>query len=186
MKNIVVITGSPRRGGNSELMAKAFIEGAQQAGHNVFLFETLNKKLSCCIACDNCFSKGQACSMSDDFNELAPILENADVIVFCTPLYWFTFPAKIKIVIDKFYSFIVGKRKLKIKESVLMVCAGIKNIKDFEGIIKTYEEIIFYSSSWTSCKWKNAGILTVSNVYNIGDIRKTDGLIKAKEMGENI
>ncbi|MDR2738381.1 MAG: flavodoxin family protein [Treponema sp.] len=180
MKNIVVITGSSRRGGNSELMARAFIEGAQQTGHNVFLFETLNKKLSCCIACDNCFSKGQACSMSDDFNELAPILENADTIVFCTPLYWFTFPAKIKIVIDKLYSFIIGRRELKINESALMVCAETNKTEDFEGIIKTYELILDYK------KWRNAGILTVPNVYNIGDIKKTDGLIKAKEMGINI
>jgi multimeric flavodoxin WrbA len=48
-----------------------------------------------------------ACSRDDDFNGLAPNLENADTIVFCTPLYWFTFPAKIKIVIDKLYSFIM-------------------------------------------------------------------------------
>jgi multimeric flavodoxin WrbA len=180
MKNIVVITGSPRRGGNSELMAKAFIEGAQEAGHSVFLFETLNKKLSSCIACDNCFRKGRACSMDDDFNELAPTLENADVLVFCTPLYWFTFPAKIKIIIDKLYSFVIGKRVLKIKESTLMVCAETDESEDFEGIIRTYESIINYQ------KWKNAGILTVPNVYDIGDIKKSDGLTKAKEMGKNI
>jgi multimeric flavodoxin WrbA len=180
MKNIAVITGSPRRGGNSALMAEAFIEGARQAGHTVFLYETLHKKLSCCIACDNCFRKGQACSMSDDFNELAPILENADTIVFCTPLYWFTFPAKIKIVIDKLYSFNIGKRELKIKEAVLMVCAETDKTEDFEGIIKTYELILDYK------KWRNAGIITIPRVYTIGDIKKTDGLIKAKEMGITI
>jgi multimeric flavodoxin WrbA len=180
MKNIVVITGSPRRGGNSELMARAFIEGAQQAGHNIFLFETLNKKLSCCIACGNCFSKGRACLISDDFNELAPILEQADTIVFSTPLWYSTFPAKIKIVIDKLVTFFISKKELKINEAVLMVCAATDKIEDFEAIIKTYEGIIDYE------KWKNAGILTVPNVINIGDIKKTDGLIKAKEIGINI
>jgi len=180
MKNIVIITGSSRRGGNSDLMAKAFTEGAQQAGHNVFLFETFNKKLSCCIVCDNCFKNGQACSASDDFNKLAPEIEKADAIVFCTPLYWFTFSANIKMIIDKMYSFLIGKRELKIKEAALIVCAGTDTIEDFAGIIKTFELIIDYK------KWKNAGIITVPNVNNIGDIKKTDALNKAKELGLNI
>jgi multimeric flavodoxin WrbA len=180
MKNIVVITGSARKNGNSELMAKYFMEGAKQAGHNVFLFETAKKKLLSCIACDTCFSKGQACSFPDDFNEIAPILENADAIVFCTPLYWFTFPARIKMVIDKLYSFMVGGHELKIKESLLMVCAETHDITDFTGIIKTYELILGYM------KWKDAGILTIPSVYKIGDIKTTDGLDKAKEMGKRI
>ena len=180
MKNIVIITGSSRIGGNSELMAKAFVEGAQQAGHKVYLFETVNKKLSCCIACNNCFSKGQACSIPDDFNELAQILEKTDTIVFCTPLYWATFSAKIKMVIDKLCSFFVAEKELKIKEAVLMVCGETEENKDFDGIIKTFEIMINYT------KWKNAGILIVPKVNKIGDIQKTDGLIKAKEMGINI
>jgi multimeric flavodoxin WrbA len=180
MKNIVVITGSSRIGGNSDLMARSFIEGAQQAGHEVFLFETGNKSLSCCIACDNCFTTGQACSMSDDFNELAPKLEHADTLVLSTPLYWFSFPAKIKIVIDKLYSFLIGSRQLSIKEAVLMVCAETSSLEDFDGIIKTYNLILNYKN------WNNAGIITIPNVLNIGDIHKTNGLNMAKELGINI
>jgi multimeric flavodoxin WrbA len=180
MKNIVIITGSSRRGGNSELLAKAFMEGAHQAGHNVYLFETYTKKLSCCIGCNTCFSSGQACSTADDFNKLAPIIENADTIVFCTPLYWCTFSAQIKMVIDKLHSFGVGKRAMKIKEAVLMVCAETDDIKGFEGIIRTFESIINYK------KWKNAGIITVQRTGKIGDIKKTDGLNKARELGISI
>ncbi|MDR0639888.1 MAG: flavodoxin family protein [Spirochaetaceae bacterium] len=178
MKNIVVITGSPRKGGNSELLAKAFREGAEEAGHNVFLFETRSKKLSPCTACNACFRKGRACSVNDDFNELAPVLENADTIVFSTPLYWFTFPAHIKMIIDKLYAFNGGPRPLKIKEAVLLVCAETDDIKDFDGIVTTYQSILDYK------KWENAGILKVPNVNYAGDVRKTDALDKAKEMGE--
>jgi multimeric flavodoxin WrbA len=180
MKNIVVIAGSPRRGGNSELLAKAFTEGAEQAGHHVSLFAVKNKKLSPCIACDACFRKGQACSGNDDFNQLAPLLENADALVFCTPLYWFTFPAQIKIVIDKLYSFTIGKRPLKIQEAMLLVCAETDDLEDFEGIVKTYEGILHYK------KWKNAGILKVPNVSYAGEIKTTAALDTAKAMGANI
>ena len=180
MKNIVIITGSPRKNGNSDLLAKAFMEGAKEAGHNVFLFETENKKLTSCIACDTCFTKGKACSISDDFNEFAPTLENSDAIVFCTPLYWFTFPSKIKIVIDKLYSFAKAGKNLKTKEAVLLCVGGTDDIKDFDGIVKTFELITEYK------KWKNAGILLVPNVNDIGAIKKTDALNKAKEMGKNL
>jgi multimeric flavodoxin WrbA len=180
MKNILVITGSSRKNGNSELMAKAFIEGAKESGHNVSLFEAGKKNLLTCIGCRTCFSKGQACSFSDDFNEIVPFLENADVIVSCTPLYWFTFSSKIKMVIDKLYSFIIGKRELKIKEAVLMVCANTQDTRNFDGIIKTFELILRHE------KWENAGILTVPNVNKVGDIKSTDGLKKAEEMGKRM
>jgi multimeric flavodoxin WrbA len=176
----VVVTGSPRKGGNSDLMAQAFAEGARQAGHSVVLFEAARRKLSCCTACNRCFHNGQACAASDAFNELASVLETADTIVFCTPLYWFTFPASLKIVIDKLYAFIVGERPLHIKEAVLMVCAETDDRSDFEAIIKTYELILDYQ------QWKNAGILTVPKVRDAGDIEKTDGLDRARAMGLRI
>jgi multimeric flavodoxin WrbA len=180
MKNIVIITGSPRNGGNSELLAKAFKQGAEEAGHNVSLFETKTKKLSPCAACNACFRKGAACSANDDFNELAPVLENADTLVFATPLYWFTFPAQLKMLIDKLYSFHIGQRPLKIKQAALLVCAETDNMEDFDGILTTYRAILDYE------KWQNAGILKVPGVYHVGDIRKTDALGKAKEMGAKI
>jgi multimeric flavodoxin WrbA len=180
MKIILVITGSPRKNGNSALMADAFIEGAKMAGNEITLFEAGKMKINGCIACDTCFTKGTACSFNDDFNKLVPMLENADIIVFCTPLYWFTFPAQLKSVIDKLYSFIIGKKELKIRESILMVCAETNDINDFKGIIRTYKLISNYRG------WKNREILTVPNVSKIGDIKKTDGLGKANTIGLGI
>jgi multimeric flavodoxin WrbA len=180
MKNIIVITGSSRKNGNSELLAKAFIEGATEAGHKVTFFEAAKKRITGCIACDTCFSTGNACSLMDDFNELARQMENADAIVFCTPLYWFTFPAQIKSVIDKMHSFFVGKKQLKIKEAVLIVCSAIDDIKCFDGILKTYELILNHLG------WKDAGKLLVPNINKIGDVKNTDGLGKAKILGTHI
>jgi multimeric flavodoxin WrbA len=180
MKNILIITGSPRKNGNSTLLANAFIEGAKVNEHKIMLFEAGRKKIKGCVACNTCFSKGNACSFNDDFNEIVPMIENADIIVFCTPLYWFTFPTQLKSVIDKMYSFIIGKKKLKIKESILMVCAETDDKKDFDGIIRTYELITNYQG------WKNNIILTIPNVNEIGEIKNTDGLEKAKKIGLNI
>lgn len=180
-KNILILTGSPRKNGNSEILADAFAKGLETAGHTVNKYRAGKKKIGGCTACNKCYSKnGQACVFNDDFNELAPLLENADVLVLATPLYWFTFPAQIKAAIDKLYALLVGKRNLKIKECVLLVCAETDDMKDFDGIVRSYELIYNYM------KWENLGMLLIPNVNNVGDILQTDALEKAEKLGESI
>ncbi|WP_062429134.1 flavodoxin family protein [Treponema endosymbiont of Eucomonympha sp.] len=179
-KSIVVITGSARKGGNSELLVNAFTEGAREAGHEVTVFESARKTIAGCTGCNTCFSTGRACSAKDDFDEIIPALENADVLALCTPLYWFSFPAQVKAVIDKLYSFYVGKRPLKIVETALLVCAGTDDMADFDGLLKTYNLIVKYQG------WKDRGIVIVPGVNERGDIQRTDGLERAKTLGRSL
>lgn len=176
-KKILVLTGSARKHGNSDMLADAFIKGAKEAGHTIFKFETARKDIKGCLACNRCYSNGDACSRKDDFNELAPLLEQADMIVIATPLYWFTFPAQVKAAVDKLYALLVGKRESAIRDSILLVCGETGEMTDFDGIIKTYELIVQYE------KWHNAGILTVPGVAEKGDVLKTGALEKAEQMG---
>jgi multimeric flavodoxin WrbA len=179
-KNILVLTGSPRIEGNSDLLADAFIKGANNAGHEVVKCEVGKKNIMGCKACDTCYSKGKPCSFDDDFNSIAPLMEKADVIVFITPLYWFTFPTQLKAVIDKMYSFIIGRKELKIKESMFLVCGEADDESAFQGIISTYQQIACYQ------KWIDRGHLVVPGVLNKGDILSTKALVLAEEMGNNI
>lgn len=179
-KKILVLTGSPRKNGNSELFADAFIRGLESAGHEVTKFRSGNKKILGCTACNKCYSKGVACVFNDDFNELAPLAEEADMLVLATPLYWFTFPAQIKAAIDKLYALYVGKRPVKIKESVLLVCAETDDMQDFDGIVRSFDLINGY------LQWSDRGQLLVPNVNKVGDIEKTDALLKAEELGKTI
>lgn len=181
-KNILVLTGSPRKNGNSEMLADAFIEGALESGHSVVKFEAAQKKIYGCIACDTCWSKGTACSYRDGFTELEPMLEEADVIVFATPLYWSSMPAQLKAAVDKLYAYVVDacKHPLKIKESALLVCGECEGMQMFNGIIETYRGIAEYM------KWEERGIIAVPEVHIKGDILKTDALEKAKKLGMSI
>lgn len=180
MKNILVLTGSPRKNGNSDLLADAFISGAKEAGHELHLFAAGRKKIRGCMACQTCFSKGAACSFKDDFNEVAPFIEKADMIVFASPLYFYSFSTQIKSTIDKMYSFFIGKRPLKIKECMLLGCGETNEIKDFDGMVRSYELIADFM------KWEDKGQIIVPNVNHKGDILQTDGLAKAKILGLSI
>ncbi|GMA98096.1 flavodoxin family protein [Pelosinus sp. IPA-1] len=179
-KNILVLTGSPRKGGNSDKLADAFIAGAQQAGHTTVKYTTGDKNIKGCIDCQACFKKGTACSIPDDFSELAPLLEQADMIVFATPLYWFSFPAQLKASIDKFYSFLIGKRTLKIKECALLVTGGVEDETKFDGIVTSYKIIAEFQN------WKDSGVIIVPGLHDKDDILKTDGLQRGEAFGKNI
>lgn len=180
MKRILVITGSPRRRGNSELLAQSFAQGARAAGHHVDIFDAGHKKIQGCRACNKCYSKGPACVFNDDFNEMAPLAESADMLVFAAPLYWFGFPAQIKAAIDKLYALYVGKRDVKISEAILLTCGETSDMKDFDGIVRNYELIVDYLG------WKDRGRMLVPNVNAVGDIVNTPALREAEKLGGSV
>lgn len=182
-KNIILITGSPRKDGNSDRMAAVFIKGATAAGHTVNRFDAASHKVAGCRACDTCWSKGTPCSFADDFNEVcAPLLEQADAIVFCMPLYFYGFPAQIKAPLDKMYAYAVPQceRKLKLKESAFMICGGDETEESFGGAVETYRQVAKY------CGWQDRGILIATGVMAKGDIDSTDYLAQAQALGNQI
>ncbi|MBQ4132510.1 MAG: flavodoxin family protein, partial [Desulfovibrionaceae bacterium] len=174
---ILLLTGSPRCGGNSSLLADAFARGAEQAGHVINRFDTAQMNLKPCIACDSCFSNGAACVFNDEFNQIAPYFESCTSIVFAVPVYWYTFPAQIKAPIDKMWSLIVGKRTLGIRESFLLACAEENNLECFEGLCRAYELIGKHRG------WTDRGRILAPNVFNKGDILNTNFLELAEAAG---
>ena len=177
-KKIVVITGSPRKKGNTFAMTEAFIKAAQSRGHIVTKFDAAFKNVGGCHACETCYKTGKACSYDDDFNEIAPSILEADAIVFTTPVYWYSFPAQIKAVIDKLYSLCVGGKDVAGKECALIACCEEEDISVFDGVRIPYERTA------ALLKWKSVGEVLVPGVLNVGDIDKTDGYEKAEKLAE--
>ena len=180
-KNILVITGSPRKGANSDMLADAFIKGAADADNNVIKFEAALNDVSGCTACNRCYTDGRACPSDREFSNLAPLLEDADVVVIVTPLYWFSFSSQIKAVIDKFHALMSKRRdKIQHKDSMLFCVAETDEDVDFEGLVRTYELMIAY------LEWNDVGRVIVSDLHSKDDILKTDALKKAEDIGLDI
>lgn len=178
-KSILVITGSPRKGHNTDTLAEAFVNGAREKGHTVNVFNAAAQEIGGCKACDTCWSKGRACSFQDGFTGLEPLLEQADGLVFATPLYWFGFSAQIKASIDKLYAYNSPNalRKLKIKKSSLLACAGDTGAGVFDGLAHSYDIMMDYLG------WEKGGVLLVPGVYAKGDITGNEALQRAEQMG---
>ena len=179
-KKIVVITGSPRKNGNSFAMTDAFIKAAEAKGHTVTRFDAALKKVGGCRACETCFKTGKACSFDDDFNLIAPAIVEADVLVFTMPLYWYSFPAQIKGVIDRIYSLVIGGKEIAGKECALIACCEEEDVTVLDGIRAPMERICALN------KWKLVGEVLVPGVLHAGDIDKTDGCARAAALAEKI
>lgn len=179
-KKIVVITGSPRKNGNSFAMTEAFIKAAEAKGHVVTRFDAAMRDVGGCHACETCFKTGKACSFDDDFNIIAPDILEADAVVFTTPVYWYSIPAQIKGVIDKLFSFCVAGKDIAGKECALITCCEEDDLSVMDGVRIPIER------SAALLKWKMAGEVLVPGVLNTGDIEKTDGIKQAEALAEKI
>ena len=179
-KKIVVITGSPRKNGNSFAMTEAFIKGAEEKGHTVTRFDAAMKKVGGCHACETCYSTGKACTFDDDFNTIAPAILEADAIVFTMPVYWYSIPAQIKGVIDRIFSLVVGGKDIAGKECALITCCEEEDMSVMDGVRIPMERMCALN------KWKMVGEVLIPGVLNAGDIDKTDGCKKAAALADAI
>lgn len=179
-KKIVVITGSPRKDGNSFAMTDAFIRAAEEQGHSVTRFDAAQKNVGGCHACETCYKTGKPCSFDDDFNEIAPALLEADVVVFSMPVYWYSIPAQIKAVIDRLYSLVVGGKDIAGKECALIACCEEEDLTVLDGVRIPMERTAALN------KWKMVGEVLIPGVLNTGDIEKTDGCAQAAALADKI
>lgn len=179
-KKVVVITGSPRKNGNSFAMTESFIKAAQEKGHSVTRFDAAMMEIGGCRACETCFSTGKACTFDDDFNKIAPAILEADALVFTMPVYWYSIPAQIKGVIDRIYSLVVGGKDISGKECALIACCEEEDLSVLDGVRIPMERTAALN------KWTMVGEVLVPGVLKSGDIQKTDGCEQAAALAEKI
>ena len=143
-KKILVITASPRSNGNSAMLASQLVKGAESSGANVEVVDAteLEHKVAGCMACDGCHPDKLRCVQEDDVTDLVADFPNYDTIVLVTPVYFFGFPAQLKIVIDRLYSLLLHESGMifsplkRIKFAVAAVAGGNEEESGWELIKK--------------------------------------------------
>lgn len=104
MKNVLILSGSPRKNGNSEALVQRFAAGAAEAGHTVEIIRLQEKKIGYCVNCDSCRRNHSDCVICDDAQEIVQKALDCDVIVLATPVYFYNVTAQMKTMIDRFYA----------------------------------------------------------------------------------
>ena len=170
---ITVITGSPRKHGNSFAMTDAFIREAEKCGHTVQRFDAAFMKVGGCHACMTCYKTGKACSFNAEFDAVATSILESDAVVFTMPVYWSSIPAQLKRVIDCLFSLVVGGKQVAGKKCALITCCEEEDPTVMDGVRIPMERTA------ALLKWDMAGEVLVPGVLNEGDIDKTDGCAQA-------
>ena len=178
-KNITVLIGSPRRGGNTDVLADAFIAGAKSAGHRVTkIYAGGHKKIGCCLDCGFCTVHGGECAQKDGMEEVYQALMTTEVLVLATPIYFYGFSSQLKAVIDRLHTPL--KKKFPIRETVLLSVCADSGTGTFAPLVSEYRSIGGYLG------WRNAGIVTADSCSEKGDISGRPELEAAADLGRNI
>ena len=155
--NILVLNGSPRHNGNTAAMVSAFAKGAQSAGHKVDIVEVCREEIKGCLACEYCHSKGKGkCIQQDGMQKVYPLLEEAEMIVLASPVYYHSFTGQLQCAINRIYA--LDKPK-KLKKAALMLSSGSDNV--YGGAIYEYE-----NSFLQYLKLEDMGIYTAFGSQN--------------------
>ena len=176
-KKVLVLSSSPRSGGNSDLLCDRFTTGAQEAGHQTEKIFLKDKKINYCNGCNACL-KNKRCTQKDDMAEVLEKIIAADVIVMATPVYFYTMCAQMKTVIDRTYA---RYTEITNKEFYFIATAAVKSQQAMERTLESFR-------GFTSCLSgpKEKGVILVPGVWNIGDVKKSDAMNKAFEMGKKV
>ena len=140
---VLVIKSSPRKKGNSNTLADEFIRGAQEAGHEVQEFDCARNKVAPCLSCGGCIRTGK-CVQKDGFEEFAPMFVEADVLVFVTPVYYFSCTAQIKCLIDRFFSIHFERSKERIRLSLVGVLLTEFASLSFDLLFPLFEDFLIF------------------------------------------
>lgn len=177
-KNIVVLIGSPRKNGNTEILANAFIKGAEAAGNQVTKIHLSGMTVNGCTDCKYCFTKLGECNQQDDMQQIYPALYKADMLVLASPVYYYALSSQIKAVIDRFYISI--NKAFPITSSALLLTYADTDETSCEPALVHYKTLSYFM------KWTDKGIISVSGVSNKGDINGHVSLLRAEELGKSI
>ena len=176
-KKILVLSSSPRKGGNSDMLCDALIKGAEEAGHFTEKIYVNDQKIGYCQACEVCQSTGE-CFMQDDMAEILKKLVDADAIVLGTPVYYYSMSGQLKTLIDRTIP-LFFTNGIKEKDFFLVATAA----EEKSAIEKTIDAL----RGFTDCIPDSTvrGVVYGAGVYDKGDIQNNPAMDEAYQMGLN-
>lgn len=177
-KKVLIISTSPRRGGNSDSMADAFAQGAREAGHAVEQISLSDKTIGFCKGCLAC-QKTQRCVLRDDADSIAQNMLTADVLVFSTPIYYYGMSGQMKTMLDR--SNPLYTTDYRFRDVYLLAAAAEEDEHTVDGAVNGLQ-------GWLDCfeKARLAGTVFAGGVTAVGEIQNHPALERARQLGRAV
>lgn len=176
-KKVLILSSSPRKGGNSDLLCDRFASGAKESGNEVEKIFLRDRTINFCHGCMACMKTGK-CVQKDDMAEILDKMLAADVLVLGTPVYFYSMSAQLKVLIDRT---VPKYTEIKDKKAYLIATAGEDDESAMDGTINGFHGFL-------SCldNVEDAGHIFATGVNGIGETAGTPAAKKAYETGKNI
>lgn len=178
MKNVLILSGSPRKNGNSDTLCNEFKRGAEEAGHHVEKISLREKTIGYCKACYYCKKSGGTCAIHDDMGELLEKMNAADVIVMASPVYFYAIDAQMKAVIDRS---VAQWLQIKNKEFYYIMTAAEDSPTVMDGTLECFR-------GFARCLQGSVerGVICGKGVYEAGEIKAMPAMKEAYETGAHV
>ncbi|MGL4518392.1 MAG: flavodoxin family protein [Phocaeicola sp.] len=178
MKNVLILSSSPRRGGNSDTLCDEFMRGAVETGHAVEKIFLGDKTINYCTGCSTCSLHGKPCPQKDDMAEILDKMLSADTIVMATPVYFYTMSAQMKTLIDRCCGLYT---KMTDKEFYFIVTAAEDDKSKMERTIDTFQGFLDCLENPTI-----KGVVYGLGVWHKGEIKGNKAMGEAYQMGQKL
>ncbi len=178
-KNVLIISSSPRKGGNSDLLCDQFASGALASGHQAEKIFIADKNINYCTGCGACANATKPCVQKDDVAEILEKMVSAEVIVLATPVYFYTMSAQLKTLIDRTCPCYTA---ISDKDFYFIVTAWDPNRK---AMHRTLESLRGFTEDCLSGA-REKGILYGVDAAIKGDVKKLPVFQEAYDMGKSI
>lgn len=177
-KKVLILSSSPRRGGNSDTLCDEFLRGAVEAGNEVEKIFLRDRTIHYCTGCSTCSLHGKPCPQKDDAAEIIDKMLAADTIVMATPVYFYTMSAQMKTLIDRCCGLYT---EMKNKEFYFIVTAAeeekekmLRTVDTFQGFLDCLENPIL------------KGTVFGLGVWHVGEIKGNPAIQEAYEVGRGV
>lgn len=176
-EKVLILSGSPRKDGNSDTLCDEFARGAADAGHAVEKIRVADSDIAPCRACYAC-KNGGVCVIKDGMADVLQKMIDCDVLVLASPVYFYSVSAQLKAVIDRS---VARWTEVKNKELYYIVTAA-------DGEKAAAETTLACFRGYADCVdgAREMGVIYGMGVYEKGEVNATDAMVKAYNMGKNV
>ena len=176
-KKVLIISSTPRKGGNSDILCDAFAKGAREAGNNVEKVRIADLSIGYCTGCYACQKTGK-CAIKDDAQSVIDKMMAADVIVLASPVYFFSISAQLKALFDRT---VVIYPQLTNKKFYYILTMAETNRKMFDLVLAPLRGFLACYEGSEEC-----GMVCADGVYEKGTVNGTKFVAEARGLGKSV
>lgn len=179
---ILILNGSPRRNGNTDILTENFAKGAADAGHSVIEAQITEMDIHPCVGCmHGGKDKSSPCTQKDDMDQIYGEVMDSELIVFASPMYCWSITAQLKAVLDRLFALTEANGYAAIpKDCIMLMAAEGDDEENSEPAIR------YYTSLSKNLGWRDRGYIIAGGVLHKGDIEGKPSLQEAYDLGRSL